>query len=286
MIRKSLFLLFGIVMSVGLLAQVPEEVITEGSGSGDDQFLDGVVQRKIMLERRVLPYDHVREADVPWERMIWRVLDLREKINLPFGYPGLPFVKILFDAARSGEIAVFEKDDFKDPMDPDEIDQMLFRMDTTEVIDLETYETKLVVTRNELNFSDIKRLRIKEIWYYDEELSRMKFRILGISPIKDEYDEFGNFKYELPMFWVYYPQARPTLSRYRAFVEGNDASPISWEQMFELRKFSSYIYKATNVFDNRIQDYEYLADNPKEQLFESERIKAELFNFEHDLWSW
>jgi gliding motility associated protien GldN len=265
---------------------VPENIVTESSDTDDDQFLDGIVKRDLLLERRLIPYEYVREADVPWERMIWRVIDLREKINLPFSYPAQPFVKILFESARNGEIAVFERDDFKNPMNPDEIDQMLFRMDTTEVVDLETYETKLVVTRNELNYSDIKRIRLKEIWYFDEELSRMKVRILGISPIKDEYDDNGNFKYELPMFWVYYPQSRETLSRFRSFVSGNDAAPVTWEQVFEMRKFSSYIYKATNVLDNRIQDYEYLADNPREQLWESERIKAELFNFEHDLWSW
>ena len=33
--------------------------------------------------RRVVPYTHVREADVMWHRRIWREIDLREKINHP-----------------------------------------------------------------------------------------------------------------------------------------------------------------------------------------------------------
>ena len=31
--------------------------------------------------RRVVPYTHVREADVMWHKRIWREIDLREKIN-------------------------------------------------------------------------------------------------------------------------------------------------------------------------------------------------------------
>lgn len=37
--------------------------------------------------RRVVPYTHVREADVMWHRRIWREIDLREKINHPLYYP-------------------------------------------------------------------------------------------------------------------------------------------------------------------------------------------------------
>ena len=29
----------------------------------------------------------VREADIFWSRKIWRVIDLREKMNLPLYYP-------------------------------------------------------------------------------------------------------------------------------------------------------------------------------------------------------
>ena len=36
--------------------------------------------------RRVIPYTHVREADVMWHRRVWRQIDLREKINHPLYY--------------------------------------------------------------------------------------------------------------------------------------------------------------------------------------------------------
>ncbi|MEO6133032.1 MAG: gliding motility protein GldN, partial [Saprospiraceae bacterium] len=122
-----------------------------------------------------------------------------------------------------------------------------------------------------------------------KEASRMKVRILGIAPIKDEVDANGNFKYALPIFWVYYPEAREVLARYQTFNEQNDAAPGTWYDLFEERRFSSYIFKVSNVLDVWLSNY-FIDPNGDDmgvaRLMESDRIQAELFNWEHDLWSY
>ena len=123
---------------------------------------------------------------------------------------------------------------------------------------------------------------MKEIWFFDEESSTMQARILGIAPLRDIFDENGNFQYEDPMFWVYYPEAREILARERVFNINNDASPTTWEDIMELRYFSSYIWKQSNVQDRRLQDYLTGVD----LLLEGQKIKQEIFNFEQDLWSY
>ena len=52
--------------------------------------------------RRVVPYTHVREADVMWHKRVWREIDLREKINHPLYYPIDPIAdrKSLFDVIK------------------------------------------------------------------------------------------------------------------------------------------------------------------------------------------
>lgn len=283
---QFLGIIFCFVLSMNAWAQVPEDIITESSQPEDEEFIDGVVKQTLMYETRLLPYAPVREADVPWQRRMWRVIDTREKLNLPFKYPVKPLVSILIDGVAAGELAAFKKDDFKTQMTKDEVDSKLFQIDTVPVVDPETYETTITITKNDLDPMSINRFRVKEIWFFDEAASRVKNRILGISPLKDRTDDAGNFLYEEPMFWIYYPQAREFLSKHRAFVDGNDASPVTWENMFEMRKFSSYIVKASNVLDNRLQDYAHLRENPLDRLYESEKIKQDLFNFEHDLWSY
>lgn len=269
-----------------LAAQVPDNIIMTESGEISDKQkpLDDIVEKRLMVDSRVLPYDHIREADIFWEKRIWRVIDIREKMNLSFAYPERPFFTVLMDAAESGEITVYntEDDKFSNPLTPDEVASMGATIDTVITFDPETYDEQLQIVRNELNPSDIKRFRIKEVWFFDEESSTLQVRILGIAPLQDVKDDNGNFRYEQPMFWVYYPEARQMLAREKAFNPFNDSSPMTWEDLLEMRFFASYIYKESNVFDRRLQDYLSGVD----LLLEADKIKQEIFNFEHDLWSY
>ncbi|MCR9289398.1 MAG: gliding motility protein GldN [Bacteroidetes bacterium] len=266
------------------MAQQPENILTEASDPNADRPLDDIVEKRITFEKRLLPYDHVREADIFWEKRIWRVIDVREKMNLPFAYPERPFFSILMDASVNEEITVYstEDDKFTSPLTADEVASMGATIDTVITFDPETYEEQIQIVRNDLNPEDVKRFRLKEIWFFDEETSTMQVRILGIAPLIDVKDENGNFRYEKPMFWVYYPEAREVLSRERVFNAGNDASPSSWEDLMEMRFFASYIYKESNVLNRRLQDYLSGVD----LLLEADKIKQEIFNFEHDLWSY
>jgi len=268
-----------------LNAQTPDNIImTESGEMNADKPLDDIVEKRLTFEKRVLPYDHIREADIFWEKRIWRVIDVREKMNLAFAYPERPFFTILMEAAEAGEITVYstEDDKFSIPLTPDEVASMGASVDTIATVDPETYEETFQIVRNEVDPTDVKRYRLKEIWFFDEETSTMQVRILGIAPLIEEFDDNGNFRYERPMFWVYYPEAREVLARERVFNIANDSSPMSYEDLFEMRFFASYIYKESNVFDRRLEDY--LAGT--DLLMESERIRQEIFNFEHDLWSY
>lgn len=267
-----------------LVAQFPSNIMTESGQTDKTVPLDDIVEKRTVLEKRVMPYDPLREADIFWEKRIWRVIDVREKMNLPFAYPERPFFSILLDAAKSGEITVFstENDKFTIPMTTEEVTSIGANIDTITITDPETYEEVEQIVRNEINPEDVKRFRLKEIWFFDRETSTLQVRILGIAPLYDERDDNGNFKYEKALFWVYYPEARQILARERVFNIGNDSSPLTWEDLMEMRFFSSYIFKETNVHDRRLSDYLSGVD----LLMEGERIKQEIFSFEHDLWSY
>ena len=88
-------------ITVAIAQPTPEPVVTESSTPDEDKPLDGVYERSIIKETPPLKYDHIREADVFWEKKIWRVLDVREKMNKPFVYPEAPFIKIILNAATS-----------------------------------------------------------------------------------------------------------------------------------------------------------------------------------------
>ena len=271
-------------------AQIPETV----RGRPDDRVerlpcrtppsTTSCSEKSLIVEKPILPYEHIREGDIFWEKRIWRIIDVREKMNQAFVYPEMPFAQILLDAASNGDITVYSTDDdkFSYPLTMDEVASQMGSIDTVETFNPDTYETEFKPIVNELDPTDIKRFRVKEVWFFDEESSTMQTRILGIAPLKEEKGDDGSVLFEAPMFWVYYPEARHILARQKVFNPQNDASPTSWEDLFEMRYFSSYIFKQSNVQDRRLQDYLTGVD----MLLEGEKIKQEIFNFEQDLWSY
>ncbi len=280
---KLLFSLIFFMGSMLAFGQVPETVKTESSTPAETP-LDDVVERTLSAEKRILKYDNPRESDLMWEKRIWRVIDLREKMNFPFTYPEETFAGILLNSIKAGKMTAYSisDDKFTNPLTATQLEEKLVHMDTTTIFDPESYEEVVKVVKNEINENDFKRIRVKEMWYFDSETSTMKVRILGLAPIRDVLDDNGNFKYEEVMFWVYYPNIREELSKHRVFMTGNDASNLTWEDFLEMRFFSSYVYKESNVRDNRLTDYLSGVD----LLMEGERIKADIFNWEHDLWQY
>jgi gliding motility associated protien GldN len=287
--KINLSILFLFILILGY-AQNPNNIITESGnilGAETGLPLDDVVEKKLVTEKRLLPYAPVREADIMWEKRIWRVVDIREKMNLPFGYSQRPLFQILKEAAENGDITIYstEDDKFTQPLSLEQVMAIGGSVDTIMVPNPDSqdpYDLVAKIVKNDINFEEVKRYRLKEIWYFDKQYSRLQVRILGIAPIIDVNNDDGSFRYEQPLFWVYYPDARKLLANEKVFNSGNDATPLSWEDMFEMRYFTSYIYKESNVFDQRIQDYMSGLDI----LLESDRIKREIFNFEHDLWSY
>lgn len=245
---------------------------------------DGIYNRNMHSQKRLLPYDFVHERDVMWEKRVWREIDLREKMNHIFKYPKAHLISILMDEANAGNVTFYHTwdDEFTQPMNQEEINMLGCSVDTLIIYDPESLTETVTVVKNEMNPDDIVRYRIKEVWYFDSETSRMNVRILGIAPIINRYDEDGQLLHSAPMFWAYYPELRQSLVHHEVFNGHNDAARFTWDDIFEARMFASFITKSSNIHDKRIQD-DYTGINA---LLEAEKIKEEIFNFEHDLWSY
>ncbi len=247
--------------------------------------LDDFTTRHTLAENRTLPYPTVREADILWEKRMWRVVDTREKMNKPFTAPESPFFQIISQAALAGELPVYstEDDRFTKRLTKEQVNAELFDTDTIIRFDPETYSEDVRVVHNELNWESVKRFRIKEAWYFDKNTATLKVRILGIAPLVEVRDEEGNFRYEKPIFWVHYPSARPLLAHHKVVNwGGNQSATATWEDWFEMRYFSALPIKENNVYDRRIQDY---LSGP-DIAMEGQKIDDRLFNAEHDLWTY
>ncbi len=247
--------------------------------------LDGMYKRELLGTREVIPYDNIREADVFWEKRIWRNIDFREKINLPFTWPVDPFVQVVYDAVATGELKAYSPlyDDFREGTEipPDQIINKYNRTDTLLIMDDITYEEKTIYVENIFDYKTVQKIQIKEDWVFDEETSTMVVRIIGLTMIRDRLDlTTGEVLGQEPMFWIYYPDLRNIIIRHEVFNEKNSARTLTFEDIFEMRLFNSYIVKEDNVYDRLIENYATGID----QVLESEKIKQVIFDYEHNLW--
>lgn len=252
---------------------------------------DGVYDKVHTLEKEPIPYAFVREADVFWQKRIWRVIDMREKMNQPFYFPEVPhngwrsLMTIIMDALKEGTITAYDAasstDEFTIPLTYQQIMGRLERSDSVkQQRPTPPYEWYDTVITTKFNPMDVKRFRIKEDWVFDKQRSRMDVRILGICPVRDNFDENGNFRAYEPLFWIYFPEARPVFAKAEVFNRFNGANRLTYDDVFWKRMFSSYIYKEDNEYDRKISEYATGMD----ALLEAERVKKQLFEFEQELW--
>jgi gliding motility associated protien GldN len=264
-----------------------------GSTVSAQTVLDGPYVKEHTPTRKVIPYTHLREADVMWAKRIWRVIDLREKMNHPLYYPIEPINdrKSLFDIIKQAlmvDISItayypgplLDDDEFKVPMLTQEIKAMFTTIDTTYTENLETGDFEPVIQTIELESREIMQYKLKEDWFFDRQRSVLDVRIIGIAPMKEVRGDDGEVRGYAEMFWLYFPECRYVFANWDVFNRKNDAERRTFEDLFWKRMFSSYIIKEANVFDRRInEEYQGI-----DALLDAERIKNEIFLLEHDLW--
>jgi gliding motility associated protien GldN len=253
--------------------------------------LDGVYVREHSPTRVPVALSYLREADVMWSKKVWRIVDLKEKMNLAFGYPWekindrRSLNDILYDAVKEGTLTAYSDEEFLLPMTREEFQRIGGAgVDTTQITDPEPpYLTRDTVIIREFSTTNVIAYRIKEEWFFDKQRSVMDVRIIGIAPLIYAVDDKGNRRegdLKIPIMWIYFPEARKIFANQEVFMRNNDSDRRTWDDIFMKRMFSSYIYKENNVFDRRIEDYKQGMD----ALIEADRIKAEITNLEHDLW--
>ncbi len=258
---------------------------------------DEAVETKDIRDRTPLAYEHIRVDDAVYRHKIWREIDTREKMNLPFRYSAdenngnQRFISILMKAIQDSAVTVFDAidDRFTTPLTIGQVSEKISGgVEIVDIFDSTGVKTGTREVVREVNLDSFYKFRIKEEVIFDKESSRLFWRILGIAPLKRVITSAGVDLGETELFWVYYPDMRPIFAKYEVYNGKNFGARMSWEELFESRMFSGRIIKSTidNPFDVKIKEQKGLQENGIFQLLEGERIKEKIFNYEQDLWSY
>ncbi len=251
-----------------------------------------------------LPYGYVDDRDIMWSKTIWELVDLDERINFPLYYPvdtiGIgsdrrSLYDVLIKNIKNGNIEdVYADSYFTDKRKFSDLQATLQKTDTTdrgyEQLNAGEQISPEYINHRDLTAADLKEYLIKGMWYFDKRQGELKYRLLGIAPVAPDVNFIDSETMnaedaKVPLFWVWYPDARQVLHSAKVFNQRNTAQPLSFDMVLNSRRFNATIFKEENVQGDRaIKDY--VADNALFQLLESQRIKEAIRDREQDMWSY
>jgi gliding motility associated protien GldN len=253
-----------------------------------DRPMDGYYKKTNILSAKVTPYPNLREADVAYAKRVWREIDTRDKMNQYLSSPKMRLIDIIMDAVAAGELTAFDAtptikspggDDFSKPLTPGQARNKMADSVVVDKFDKNGDKIGSTLKPGEFNADSIVKFRIKEDWIFDKQRSMFEPRIIGIAPLVKI--KVGGIEGDYqPAFWIYFPEARPLLAVKEIVNRNSDATGLSFDDAFMKRIFASYIVKVSNDKDDRIKDYAQGID----RLYEAEKVKKQLMDWEINLW--
>lgn len=259
-------------------------------GDGDLNEVNPCGSENNLLEinKKPIAGQYIREADVAWEKRVWREIDLKEKQNFPLYYPidyqacRISLFQLISKHILRGNIVAFADEGYYQPLSLAAARKKIVESDEIAEVNYDSFGTEQLTSRLASDsvsiLARVTKVRLIEDWYLNKQSSSMEVRIVGMGFF--EYVEEKEAYKEL--FWVYFPSVKKYLAKYRVFNPKNNSDYSTFNDWFLKRQFSSLIIKESNVYDRNIAEY----CNGIDALLESDRVKYELFKMEHDWWEY
>ncbi len=263
-----------------------------------------------------------RADDIEWSRIVYRVIDMREKQNNQLYYPITPnekyksLFRLILEATVNGGLKAYEKKDFDIqprydlPLTNDRLIET-FQIADYDSINNSVRKTALIEKDPMTNMPVISsyaypdfaskqtKFLIQEIVFFNKHYSRMYTKIIGIAPIYI-YNETNvtnmfmlglnktgegiwNFFQSSVLCWYLFDELRPFLAKQYIIPNGNETQRLTYDEFFAQKLFYSYLLGDGNMLDKMLlQTY----NDPESIRREQKRIETELLNVEQDLWEY
>lgn len=254
-----------------------------------------------------VPLAFVKNSDVMWYKTIWRIIDLREKLNHPLYFPDQPqgtwrsLARVIYDAVdiknpdNENALTVYTDEFLRNPQSKTQLKANI--MESKVINDIDDYGEIIgtKIQEREMDPSSIYYYHIKEVWFFNKKTSKLECQIIEITPMfeivrennntaeENEGDNYVQSDYSKRAFgYINYAELRPYLAKQDVFNVKNPAQKMSFDDLLtHKRQFISFIEKEESVYNRFIQDY---IANPRDQRIKSEEITDGIRRWEHDLW--
>jgi len=244
---------------------------------------------RAVRERRTVPNPYLIERDVKYCKRIIRCIDARQKMNYSFIWPKSHFTDNLFKAILANRITAYRTDSLSSRYNPERfLDRISYELPVDIIPDSSRPdEIETIMIQERIPYEDIKKFWVMEEWIFDAQRSVFFPRIVAIAPIYRPRFSVDIIVPEQPLCWIKYDDiTRQEFAHWEFFNRYNDAARLSYDDVFQMRTFSSYIVFESNVFDLYINQFEEYENDGVAALLKADEIRNDLFIFEHDLWQY
>lgn len=262
-----------------------------------------------------------RADDVVWSRILYRIIDMRDKQNYQLYFPSEPneqyksLFRLMLDASINDSLRAYDKVERdilplynsvipKDSLvknftfcDIDSTDVNNKRVKKNLLIEIDPITNKPAISKFNYNayVKNQFKFLIQEIVFFDKHTSRMYSKIMAIAPLYALNETNVTFSMmngnngAWPYFqssvicWFAYDELRPYLARQYVIPNGNETQRLTFDEFFAQKLYSSYLLGESNMSNRMLLQSE---SNPEKIRKEQHRIDTELLNFEEDLWEY
>lgn len=232
------------------------------------------------------------DADLVWQRDIYRQIDLKKDVNAPLYFPEdvidgqENLFRMMFNLVVQGKIPAYEY------LDGREVFSDQYKIKVGETLDRfgiyyqqgkgsTANNPKYEIAEADVPTNQVLNYYVIEKWEFDKRSNQTKTRIVAICPILNRIGDYGE-ETRYPMFWVKFDQLRPFMAQQYVFLsDDNNLARYSLDDFFTMGMYEGDIVKTKNLRNLSMMQ---MFPDPDDMKAASDSIDRRLRNFGGNLY--
>ncbi len=237
--------------------------------------------------------DSESDANLMWQKVIYRQIDLTKDQNMALYYPEEPtenqesLFRILMKLVTSGQVEAYEYLDGREVFSDQYKVNVRDMLDRFHIIYKEgkgstEKNPKFEIEESDIPSNEVLTYYVIENWEFNSNDNKMKDRVVAICPVLHRTDDFGGEPIRYPMFWVKFNDLRPYLTKQSIFIDDdNNLAKYNYDDYFQLGMYKGEIYKTKNLRNRTLMQ---MFPDPEELKHAQDSIENRLATFDKNLW--